>query len=417
MNVTLSALHRLQQTSVSLLASPVPVSTEHPPIKKHMQVLTEMTFIYVLKLLGVEDEKTLAELVARLREGTPFYNFTFLAHNLAKSKTDFDFLTAPENLAAYAKIAELSRECNVELLSYVNVLARIAENKQYGLYFENQEVGFFLDEYARCKDSVDATEFLHQFKKILKYRTQVLFEKFICDGIFSVIQETLSAHLANIASEQTLALYVYGLHYYDAEISNADENFLIEHIGFCVNYLFKHGEIAFKPQTKKPFFPTFANDKEAVAYFFAHDTAVRNSPDRFIGLLKDVFPTVEINEFCEFLRENLYAQNRKIFDDDSSPLVRLISQKIREKNETEHIPLYKNICELLPLSFVCERSPSVLEHDGNPLFIFNDTKGNLLFYAFENGNKRERIPNAHKTIKVKILERDRSGYAVSWTWC
>lgn len=159
MTATLERLNHLKQTTSSLKKSPVPVSLEAEPVKKQMQFLTEMTFIYILKLLGVEDEEKLAQIVSRLREGTPFYNFTFLAHNLAKSKTNFDFLTSPENLSAYAKIAEVSRECGIVLLPYVNVLSRIAENKQYGLYSENQEVGFFLDEYHRYKDSVDASVF------------------------------------------------------------------------------------------------------------------------------------------------------------------------------------------------------------------------------------------------------------------
>ena len=422
---SLSALHRLQQTSTSLHSSPVPVSVEYPPVKKQMQLLTEMTFIYVLKLLGVEDEKTLAEIVVRLREGTPFYNFTFLAHNLAKSKTDFDFLTDPENLAAYAKIAEVSHECNVELLPYVNVLARIAENKQYGLYSENQEVGFFLDEYARCKDSVDATEFLHQFKKILKYRTQVIFEKFIRDGIFSVIQKTLSAHLAKITSEQVLALYVYGLRYYDydAEISNADENFLIEHIGFFVNYLSKQGEIEFKTQEKESYFPSFASDDDAVTYFFEHDEKMKNSLENFIGFLKDVCPLHaydDVNNFCIFLRNNLSAQNGKIFDDRSNKFLNLISKNIRKRTETEKNNLYEEIKKLLPArilpdKILCMRSPNIIHRNGKSYYVFNDLKHyGSLFYASEDGCKTGLVPQTHKPIEVEVFEENDSGYADSW---
>ncbi|MBR1721834.1 MAG: hypothetical protein IJ727_05030, partial [Treponema sp.] len=77
MNRVLESLNRLPKTSSSLFQAPHPLSLEAEPVKKQMQVLTEMTFIYVLKLLGVEDEKTLAKLVSRLRKGTPFYDFTF----------------------------------------------------------------------------------------------------------------------------------------------------------------------------------------------------------------------------------------------------------------------------------------------------------------------------------------------------
>ena len=413
---TFATLNRLKQKSYTLISSPIPVSLEHPPVKKQMQVLTEMTFIYVLKLLGVEDEKTLAELVARLREGTPFYNFTFLAHNLAKSKTDFDFLTDPENLAAYAKIAEVSRECNVELLPYVNVLARIAENKQYGLYSENQEVGFFLDEYYKCKNSVDETEFLHQFKKILKYETQNVFERFINDRIFSIIQHTLVDYSSKISAEQTLALYVYGVRYYDAEISNDDENFLIDHIGFCVNYLSKHGEIAFKPQAKAPFFPKFANEESSIRYFFEHNGAVRNSLDRFIALLKDVCPTSETYDFCEFLRENLYAKNPLLFDDRKSEFAYRISTEIRNRAKLGNVQLYKDFCRLLPEKMVCERSPNLLHHGGRKYYHFFDKRERFLFYADETGNKNQKVPTAHVFVELEVLKRDENGRVVLWNW-
>lgn len=151
---TLNFLNALRQTSSSLLTSPIPVESKHQPVEFQMRILNEMTFIYVLKLLGVEDEAKLAEIMSRLRRGSFFYRFTHLAHNLAKSKTDFDFLTSPENIPVYKKIVEVSEDCGIELLPYVNVLSKITENKQYGLYRENDEVVFFLDEYGRHKGHV-----------------------------------------------------------------------------------------------------------------------------------------------------------------------------------------------------------------------------------------------------------------------
>ena len=74
MSRTFSALKQLNQTSASLRNSQfVPTHLEFPPVKKQMQYIAEMTFIYILRLLGVEDEKKLAEIVLRLKEGTPFY--------------------------------------------------------------------------------------------------------------------------------------------------------------------------------------------------------------------------------------------------------------------------------------------------------------------------------------------------------
>lgn len=416
MTATLESLNRLPKTSSSLFQTPLPVSMEAEPVKKQMQVLAEMTFIYVLKLLGVEDEKTLAELVSRLREGTPFYDFTFLAHNLAKSRTDFDFLTSPENLTAYAKIAEVSRDCDVQLLPYVNVLARIAENKQYGLYSENQEVTFFLDEYGKHKDSVDAKEFLHQFKKILKYETQKIFERFINDRIFSIIQHTLVDYSSKISTEQMLSIYVYGLWYYKCDISNADENFLIEHIRFCVNNLSSHDEILFKPIITKKIFPKFTGEKDSLHYFFSHNSESLGSLERFCALLKDVCPTEEAIDFCDFLKANLNRQGQAKIYEDKNDFTHLISRMIREKAETMQIPLYKEICQLLPVRIICERSPHLLQHGGHSYFHFFDTNERFLFYASEDGNKNKKIPEAHVPIELEILKKDSDGRVSAWNW-
>ena len=406
------SLSRLEQTSFSLLKAPVPVSREAEPVKKQMQLLTELTFIYILKLLGVEDEKKLAEIVSRLREGTPFYHFTFLAHNLAKSKTDFDFLTSPENLSAYAKIAEVSRECGIVLLPYVNVLGRIAENKQYGLYSENQEVGFFLDEYHKYKDTVGASEFLHQFKKILKYETQNLFERFIKDGIFSLIQATLRDNSEKIASEQTLAIYVYGLHYYVPSISNADENFLHEHIRFCVNYLSSHGEITFKPIAVRKKILNFENEKAALNYFFAHNSQTLDSLERFCGLLEDVCPSEEAIEFCEFLRENLHKANGKFFDDGASKFNQIMARTLREKVKLENIPLYREMCKLFPQKIIGARSPSVQ----GVWYQFYDENGNFLFHVNATGNRNQKVPEAHVFVELEILKQREKGSVETWNW-
>lgn len=348
---SVESLQLLQQTSFSLLSAPVPVAQEYPSVKTQLQILTELTFIYVLKLLGVEDEKKLESILSRLRKGTLFYDFTFLAHNLAKSKTDFDFLTQPENLPVYAKIAEVSQECGVVLLPYVNVLARIADNKQYGLYSENQEIQFFLDEYDRCKQSVSAKEFLHQFKKILKYRTQLLFERFIKDGIFSIIQSTLNDYSSKISGEQTLVFYVYGLHYYQSDISNDDENFLLEHIKFCVTHLNSHNAISFESYRPPRYFPNFANETQAIKYFFNHNTEVLSSQNRFIGLLKDVCPTDDAYDFCVFLRKNFYSRWQKniiapiLYESSKSEFSRLMAETLDEYSDK--IPLYQIIQGLL----------------------------------------------------------------------
>ena len=384
---------------------------EAEPVKKQMQVLTEMTFIYVLKLLGVEDEKTLAELVSRLREGTPFYDFTFLAHNLAKSRTDFDFLTSPENLAVYAKIAEISRDCDVQLLPYVNVLGKIAERKQWGLYSENLEVGFFLDEYWRYRETVPATDFLHQFKKILKYETQLLFEHFIRDGIFSLIQQTLQTHSFRIKTERMLSIFVYCLHYYQSDISNDDENFLIEHIAFCVDYLSKHGEIDFKPLPEHRLLPRFADEAQALAYFFSHDDEASQSLDRFIGFLKDVCPTADALDFCAFLRK---ARSGAVYPHAKSKFIQMMTVRITSKART--VLLYKDILALLPLQIVCERTPNMMQIDGLPCYIFVDSQHVFLFHARKTGNGRNEIPEAHVPVVVEVCGRDKRGTVLQWTW-
>ena len=408
---TAKALHDLYQTSRSLPATSVPVSTDTPSVKKQMQILTELTFIYVLKLLGIEDEKQLSHILSRLRTGTLFYDFTVLAHNLAKAETDFDFLTSPENLPAYAKIAEISEECDITLLPYVRVLGRIADNKQYGLYYENQEVVFFLDEYHQQKDSVDVAEFLHQFKKVLKYRTQKIFERFIADKIFSLIQQTLEQYPSKFSSTQVLALYVYCLHYYDSKLSNAEENFLHQHIKFCVDYLFSHNEITFHPSAASRLLPAFTDDEQALSYLFSHDSEVSHSADRFIGLLKDIWPTAEAIEFCDFLRTNLRKQNPDFLEANKAPFTQILATKIIEKQDETR--LYKNISLYFPQKFVCYRSPDV---HGTCLTFYN-ASNEFLFHADSTGVTNHKLPKPDVPILVEVYRKNEiTERVMSWSW-
>ncbi len=405
----LEALSQLNQKSSSLHSLEISVSSEYAPIKKELQFLTEMTFIYILKLLGVEDDKKLSDIILRLKKGTPFYDFVFLIHNLAKSETDFEFLTSPENLQAYRLIAQIADYYDINLLPYVNVLAKIAENKQYGLYRENDEIYFFLEEYDKAKATLDVKEFLHQFKKILKNETQQIFERFITDDIFSIIRKTLYKHDKEISNEQTLVFYVYGLHYYKKSISNEKENIILEHIKFCVSYLSNNKEIEFHQYKRNLLFPGLDS-------FFGHNDNVLNSVDRFIGLLKDYCP-IESIDFCFYLRENIYKTNPAIFDEEKNDFNRNFSKIIRKKAVSENIELYKDIYKLLPQIFVCERSPNILRHNGSiPVYVFYDKKGKVLFYAFEKGNKNSKPPEAHILVRVEILSKDKNGYVLEWRW-
>ena len=409
------ALVRLQKTNLDFPSFPAPSPEKSEGVKKQLAVVRDLTFIHIFHLLAEEDEAGLEKIVRRLRTGTPFYDFAFLAYSLSREETDFDFLTAPENLSVYERIADVSEESGI-YLPYINVLRKIADNKQFGLYSENQEVEFFLDEYGRKKDSVSAEDFLRSFRKILKYPTQQLFGRFIRDGIFSLIQSTLHDHAAKIASEQTLAIHVYGLHYYQSGTPNADENFMYEHIRFCVSYLARHGQIEFHPTARPPLLPKFDREEDAIAYFFSRNEKTLNSLDRFIALLKDICRSQEANDFCDFLRKNLYKENAVRFDDTKSDFARVMAQTIRKKAQTENVKLYKDINDLLPQRFVCERSPSVLHHDGEPLYIFYDKNGDFLFYALQTGNQNGKVPSAHAKIQLEILKKNKNGHATLWTW-
>ncbi len=414
--ITLNTLKELKNTSSALKKQPIPVELEAPAVKKEMQFLTEMTFIYVLKLLGVEDENQLEKIVSRLREGTFFYTFTHLVYNLAKSITDFDFLTQPENIIVYKKIAEVSDECDIHLLPYVNVLAKIAANKELGLYTENQEIGLFLNEYDKHKDEVEPIEFLRQFKKILKYQTQKIFEQFIKDNIFTIIQKTHKQYEDIINSIHMLTLYVYGLHYYQVLMSNENENLLVSHINFCVSHLASHDYIKFNTKEKQKIFPVFDNKKEAVEYFFEHNQKVLNSAYRFIGLLKDYCSADEVIEFCNFLHENLYQKEPVIFDEDKTKFNKYIAKKIRELSVTSNSKVYKEIFKLLPLRYICMRQPTVTRSQYGTLLIFNDKKEKFLFYAVDNGNLSSKTPEANVFVEVEILKKTPNGYAEKWRW-
>lgn len=417
---TLESLKVLKSTCNSLKSNVIPVSIEYPPIKTEMQFITEMTFIYVLRLLGVEDEEQLEKIVSRLREGTFFYTFTHLVYNLAKSITDFDFLTQPENIIVYKKIAEVSDECDIHLLPYVNVLAKIAANKELGLYTENQEIGFFLNEYDKHKDDVEPIEFLHQFKKILKYQTQKIFEQFIKDNIFMVIQKTHKQYEDIITGIQMLTLYVYGLHYYQVLLSNEHEDLLVSHINFCVSHLASHNYIQFNPKEKQKIFPVFDNKKEAVEYFFEHNQKVLNSSNRFIGLLKDYCSADEIIEFCNYLRKNLNNPDLVLFDEDKTKFNKYIATKIRESSENNNSKVYKDILKLLPERFICERTPNIthgmLNNHKTVLYMFYDRNKKFLFSACADGNQNTNVPEAHVLVEIEVLKKNKENIVEKWRW-
>ena len=258
---------------------------------------------------------------------------------------------------------------------------------------------------------------MHQFRKILKYRTQEIFNRFIADGIFNLIQETLKEYSDHIQSSQELALYVYGLHYYDKEISNDDESFLNDHIVFCIDYLSRHNNIEFHPRKKVPVFPRFKEESQAVEYFFEHNEKALKSLDMFIGLFKDICPTENVNEFCSFLRANIGKGRKALFDESKNAFSKLVSKLIKEKAQSTNIKLYKDIRLLLPQRFKCKRSPLVDSINGKTRYIFIDKNGHTLFYAFEDGNKNREIPKSHDDIiEVEILEKDSDGNVTLWKW-
>ncbi len=411
----LESLDRLHRAGLSLSSAPVPSQAYSDAVKTHLNILDSLPFSTILQLLADENELRLGAIVSRLKSGTPFYSFLVLAYNLSKKETDFDLLTSPENVPVYEQMLSVSEMCGSTLPPYINVLKKIAGNRQFCLYSENQEVGFFLEEYDRYKNSCDATDFLHAFRKILKYPTQRLFERFIHDGIFSLIKSTLKKHASKIASEQVLTFYVYGLHYYQSGISNEDENFLLEHIRFCVSYLLQHDEIAFQMPDKTPLFPAFGNDEAAIDYFFARNKAAVRSLDRFIGLLKDICQSPEANEFCEFLRLNLYKNKRVRFDDTKNHFAKIMARTICQKAKSENVRLYTDICGLMPQVYICSRSPKIWRHNGEVFYIFNDAYG-VLFCALESGGRNVKAPKSHTQIELEVLERNEKGYVTVWNW-
>ena len=414
---TLAALEQLQKTNHSLLLLPVPSEATSTAIKTQLKILQEIPYVSILNFLTAENEARLCKIVSQLKTGTAdFYEFVFLAYNLSKSETDFDLLTSSEKLPVYEKIVAVSESCGIALPPYTNVLKKIADNKQFGLYSENQEIAFFLEEYDRYKNTCDANEFLRGFKKILKYPTQCLFEHFIHDGIFSLIKSTLKEFASKIANEQTLVFYVYGLHYYESDISNEDEKFLLDHIQFCVNSLSSHDEITFSPPNKTRLIPKFEDDESALYYFFVHNKETVHSLDRFVALLKDICPSQETNDFCDFLRLNLHKNKPVSCNDTKNHFVKTITKVIREKAKSENIQLYKDICNLLPQWFICERSPHLFHHGGSTYYHFFDYYGVFLFYAAEHGNQNQRVPEAHVKIELEILEKDKNGYVTLWNW-
>ena len=66
---------------------------------------------------------------------------------------------------------------------------------------------------------------------------------------------------------------------------------------------------------------------------------------------------------------------------------------------------------------MCERSPSILRHNGNiPVYVFYDKNGKVLFYAYADGNRTPTLPEAHALVIVEILKKDKNGYVLEWNW-
>ncbi len=79
--------------------------------------------------------------------------------------------------------------------------------------------------------------------------------------------------------------------------------------------------------------------------------------------------------------------------------------------------MYADIYKLLPQVFECERSPSILRHNGNiPVYVFYDKNGKVQFYAYADGNKNPALPEAHALVIVEILKKDKNGYVLEWRW-
>ena len=411
---TLEALNRLKQTNIIFPKQAVPCNETESLIKTQLKILQELTYIYILDLLSEENENELKKIVARLKTDTPFYDFTFLCFQLSKEKTNFNSLTSPENIQVYEKIFDVAKESKITLPPYINVLRRISDNKLYGLYSENQEVSFFLDEYDKQKNAIRSELFLKQFKKILKYETQKIFELFIEDEIFKTIKDILNTYSEKITNEQILVFYIYGLKYYNPEISNDDENILLKHLEFCVSYLYTHKEIEFKSYKGKTTLPLFSNEEEAIKYFVSHNHEVLNSVNRFIGFFKDVLPTTNVYEFCDYLRANIHSQNPRIFDVRKNQFNSLLATYFRKNQSNSTI--YREMYRLFPQILICKGSPKI-ERDskGRILFIFTVEK-KFFFYALESGNKSSTIPETHIELELEIMKKDLEGRIVSWRW-
>lgn len=412
----LVSLYRLKQAGLSFSSAPVSSQAYSAAVETQLYILNNLPYGTLLQLLADEDEQKLGAIVSRLKKGTPLYSFSVLAYNLSKAKTDFDLLTSPENIPVYEKMISVSKMCGSALPPYINVLKKIAGNKQYSMYSENQEVGFFFDEYGRCKESFSADDFLRQFRKILKYPTQRLFMQFIHNGIFSLIKTTLKEHASKIANKQALIFYVYGLHYYKRGISNEDEHFLLEHIGFCVDYLSRHSEIEFHPVKNAPLLPQLDGEEDAIAYFFSHNKETVHSLDRFIGLLKDVCPSSESNEFCEFLRTNLHKAKKIRFGDTKNDFAKTMMRTICQKAKSENVQLYTDICSLMPQVYICSRYPNIWRHNDELFYTFSDINSIEKLHALEKGNQNPKVPESHTRIELEVLEKDENGYALLWNW-
>lgn len=300
---------------------------------------------YILNLLANEDEWELKDVVSNLKPGTPVCEIAFLAWQLAKDESDFDSLTDPKNLPVYQRIMEAARESNVVLPPYVALLMKISGDKKDGLS-GNQGLAVFLDEYDKFRGTVSPKGFLQQYRKLL----------------------------------------------------SREERKLVE-------YIFNHQMHELHPKKKELRIPAFESDMQAVEWFFEHNGDYLNSLGRFIGFFKDVCHSPDVDEFCDFLRNNLYEDKNCIFDTEKSELLRFISKTILQRSLTENIKLYKDIAFMLTRHIVCQRSL---------LSVFTDGQGNVLFCASENGSKKRKLPEVNVPVIVEVLERNEQGVVTEW---
>ena len=301
------------------------------------------TFVVpILDMLSKNKHAKLVALLEKTKAESSLYNFIKFAEMLCADETDFDALTNPMNSDFYKKLKKFSEKFQKPIPCYVSILEKICDNKGWGLYSEFQEVEFFFQEVEKSENK-DFTSTFEDYKRILTLQTQRIFAEFIRMNIFNHAQQILNQNRQKIADENTLIAYMYSTLFFALHLSNKNENLLIKHIEFYMQYLTKNGFIHFEKIEQKRYFSKAAGFSANLNWFFA--SHIFSGEQKSIALLKDY--TLNDEGIVQFIEDFKKIQNGETIPIEKTASIENLATVVFQMDERNENILFLQLLFLI----------------------------------------------------------------------